>query len=195
MSMTGLCDDELIALTAQKDQQAFAVLADRYMPQALRFVAKLTGSRDLPDDIVQDVFFKIWVKAGSFKKRDGAQGNHVKAWIYRLLYNQTIDALRKNKRYVALPENYDEFFSADDHKESELHTLQYQQDVALGKAMDDLPHSQKAAVMMFYFDGLSQKDAAASMGISLSAFEALLFRARASLKTGCNRLLPEEPKV
>ncbi|GHU01094.1 RNA polymerase sigma factor [Alphaproteobacteria bacterium] len=171
-------ETELMELVAKGDRAAFAELMDLLMPRALRFVARLTGDAEEAEDIVQDVFIRVWVKAGKWRKQgDGS----AKSWIYRLLYNRTIDVLRRKKRMVLLPDGWD---VADEASPLAADALaeQEMQDSLMIRAMAGLPTQQKAAVQLFYYDGLSQKEAAASLGLSLSAFEALLFRAREGLK-------------
>lgn len=61
-----------------------------YYPRLVLFALKLTGSREESEEIVQDVFIKIWMKQGSL-----SINYSVKGFLFKSVFNASLDYLRK----------------------------------------------------------------------------------------------------
>ncbi len=62
-----------------------------------------------------------------------------------------------------------------------------EQEVMLEAIIQDLPERQKTALNLCFYEGLTNKDAAGVMGVSVKALESLLMRAKAGLRDALNR--------
>jgi RNA polymerase sigma-70 factor (ECF subfamily) len=82
-------DVELLSAVARGDRQAFAMLHRRYAPILLGFLARMLGSREEAEDVLQEVFVQIWMKAGEFDARKG----RVRSWLATLTRNRGLDRL------------------------------------------------------------------------------------------------------
>src|SRR3989344_2204659 len=88
-SLEDLTDQELIA-RAKDDPEMFGLLMDRYAEPLLRFIVRLTGwGTNEAEDILQETFIKTYRYLNSYDP-----GLKFSSWIYRIAYNQAIDALR-----------------------------------------------------------------------------------------------------
>ena len=86
-------DDQLGALVAQGDEQAFAELYQRYFRGLYDFTLRTLRDRDATTDVVQTTFVKAWTALRSPK---GVE--NVKAWLYAVARNLAIDELRRRQR-------------------------------------------------------------------------------------------------
>ncbi len=85
-------DAKLVAYFMSGDGDSFAALVDRHMPMVYKFVYRYAGNTDAANDIVQDVFIKVWK---NIKKFD-AQKNF-KTWLLTIAKNTALDAVKKKK--------------------------------------------------------------------------------------------------
>ncbi len=85
-------DAQLIAAFMKGDGDSFAALVDRYMPMVYKFIYRYAGNADAANDIVQDVFIKVWK---NIKKFD--QKKNFKTWLLTIAKNTALDAIKKKK--------------------------------------------------------------------------------------------------
>jgi len=85
-------DEELVLLTLE-DREVFAYIIDRYEKPLSRYIVRLMPSmRDSVEDILQEVFIKVYVNLRGF------EGNlKFSSWIYRITHNHVISLLRRQK--------------------------------------------------------------------------------------------------
>jgi RNA polymerase sigma-70 factor (ECF subfamily) len=92
MAHAGDDDAKLVAAFMKGDGESFAALVDRHMPMVYKFTYRYVGDTDAANDIVQDVFIKVWK---NIKKFD--TGKNFKTWLLTIAKNTALDALKKKK--------------------------------------------------------------------------------------------------
>jgi len=91
--------DESLVLRILANQDNFAYLIRRYEDKLLRYILRLSNfSREEAEDILQDVFLKVYLNLNDFDK-----SLKFSSWIYRIAHNQVINEFRKN---IARPQNH-----------------------------------------------------------------------------------------
>jgi RNA polymerase sigma-70 factor (ECF subfamily) len=85
-------DAQLIAAFIKGDGESFAALVDRHMPMVYKFVYRYVGDVDIANDVVQDVFIKVWK---NIKKFD--QKKNFKTWVLTIAKNTALDSIKKKK--------------------------------------------------------------------------------------------------
>jgi RNA polymerase sigma-70 factor, ECF subfamily len=85
-----LADADLISLAENDDPEAFATLYDRHSRSAFSLAYRMMGDRQAAEDLIQEVFLKIWRAAGSYRAERGS----VRTWILSMVRNRGIDQLR-----------------------------------------------------------------------------------------------------
>lgn len=85
-------DAKLIAAFLKGDSESFAALVDRYMPMVYKFTYRYAGDPDMTNDIVQDVFIKVWK---NIKKFDPER--NFKTWLLTIAKNTALDSVKKKK--------------------------------------------------------------------------------------------------
>ena len=89
-------DDELILEYRNKDESAFNLLIERYAKPLYGFAYRMTGKKELAEDIVSETCIKVWKKISSYS----VGNNTFKSWVFTIARNTTIDQLRKKKMPV-----------------------------------------------------------------------------------------------
>ena len=166
-------DHALMLRVVDGDTQAYQLLITKYLTLCVRFAERMLGSRQDAEDIAQETCLKLWRDPLSWK-----QQSRFSTWMYRVVYNACIDHKRKVIHFadVELAELYDTTVAADEV------VMEQQQSAYVRGLLQQLPHRQRAALILSYYEGVSNQDAADTLGIPVGAFQQLLFRARQNLK-------------
>lgn len=171
--MMAQTDNELMRRAGQGELPAYRQLVVRHLSRSVGFAQRMLGSRADAEDVVQDVFLKVWEQAPSWRPRAAFS-----TWLYRVLYNACLDHKRKVVPFAAV-----EMEQIEDSAPSPASQCEQSQQVRqVQKALAVLPERQRAALVLSYYDELSNQAAAEVMGVALGAFQQLLFRARQALR-------------
>ena len=169
----GKADEALMTLVQKGDHSAFSVLVHRHTQKFFNLAYRTLGNESDAEDVVQTCFTKLWQRPAIWKSGKGAKFT---TWFYRIVYNAAIDIRRRQRQSGELHENIpDKETDADDV------LIQKEKTGLLEKAIQSLPERQQAALNLFYYEQLPQKEAAEIMGVNIKAFESLLTRAKKAL--------------
>ena len=166
-------DSTLMRRVASGDARALEAIAERHSAMLFAIAWRMLGDAAEAEDVVQEAITRAWVKAGSWTPVGGGLGG----WLRRVATNLCIDRQRK-RAFVsgnAIPETADEAPAAD------VLIDEQRRAAAVAVAMQALPDRQRAAIVLTYYEGVSNAEAAAALGIGVKALESLLVRARQGL--------------
>jgi RNA polymerase sigma factor (sigma-70 family) len=167
-------DADLLARIGRQDPAAVRSLVARKLPRLLALATRMLGDRMEAEDVAQEVFVRIWKQASRWKEREA----RFDTWVHRVALNLCYDRLR-GRREDPHAESPDEVDPAA-LPEAALETRARDQRVR--EALAALPARQREALVLNYYQEMSNIDAAALMGISVDALESLLARARRNLR-------------
>ncbi|MGD8568413.1 MAG: RNA polymerase sigma factor [Gammaproteobacteria bacterium] len=170
-------DSQLMLAVAGGDKAAFTEIVTRHLNAMIQFAMRYVGHRADAEDAAQEAFIRMWNKAASWEP----QGFSVRSWMYRITYNLCIDELRK-RRPVTPIENEAMLPADDPSGEPDNELGQAQQQQAVSAALNQLPERQRTAIALCVYHGMSNRDAASVMDVSVEALESLLSRGRRTLK-------------
>lgn len=176
--MSQQSDDELMVQIAKGDQRAFGRLFERHSGKALGYACRLIGDRERAEDVAQEVWLKV-VKAA---ERYEGTGNFI-AWLYTLTRHTCLNMIRDQRRlFEALAsEGEPESFEIPDRRELEETIMKMAEVERVKREIDQLPDSQRLALVAWLTEDLSYDELAAHMSISVPSLKSLLFRARRNL--------------
>jgi RNA polymerase sigma-70 factor (ECF subfamily) len=167
-------DEALMELVAQGDVAAFTVLVERHTPRLYRVACRMLGNVQEAEDVVQDGFSKLWQSAPHWRPK----GCGLAAWLHRVVVNRCLDRLRQFRIVTTdVPTEI-----ADQSPSPERSLAIHRLGLAMEDAMGSLPGRHRAAIVLCYFEGLSNILAAQVLELNLKAMESLLFRARRGLR-------------
>lgn len=167
-------DAELLRAVAAGDRSAFDRLSRRHLDRAHGVALRMTGSRADAQDVVQDVFLRLWQRPDAWRPGQA----QFSTWLYRVVVNRCLDLKRRPKGTDL--DSVEEPQAPDANAEDSL--LDAERSRALDSAVNQLPERQRAAIVLTYTAGLRNAEAASAMDISVKAFEALLVRAKRELR-------------
>lgn len=166
-------DPALMRRVAAGDGRAMCEIAERHTPMLFALSWRMLGDAAEAEDVVQETITRCWTNAATWTPVGGGLGG----WLRRVATNFCLDRMRKVRRLSAepVPERPDEAPSADQLIDSERRRA------AVVAAMQALPDRQRAAIVLSYYEGVSNAEAAQILGIKVKALESLLVRARQGL--------------
>jgi len=151
----------------QTREEAFNQLLKKYQQKIYWHIRRLVVDHDDADDLVQDVFIKVWKNLNHF--RADAQ---LYTWLYRIATNECITFLNKKKQYQNISLNDD----TSSYLANTLTTSAYfngdQAQLKLQQALLTLPEKQRLVFNMKYFDDLKYEEISEILGTSIGALKA-----------------------
>jgi RNA polymerase sigma-70 factor, ECF subfamily len=164
-------DEDLMRLVVQRDERALGALYDRYIRLVYAVSLRITGDRETAEEVVQDVFQAIWQSAAGY--RPGAAS--VSSWMMGIARHRAIDATR-SKRERARSREYalDPGLPTGDDANPETEAGRSALRDAVREALGALPASQRQAVEMAYYGGLTRDEIAKATGEPLGTVKTRL---------------------
>ncbi|WP_213881417.1 RNA polymerase sigma factor [Pseudomonas sp. dw_358] len=170
-------DIELLARIGTHEAAAVREMVSRKLPRLLALAGRLLGDADEAKDVAQESFLKIWKHAASWR----AGPARFDTWLHRVVLNLCYDRLRGRKPLIALED--EEAGELVDTRPSPVEQLEASaMSERMAAALAALPDRQREAIVLQYYQELSNIEAAALMEISVDALESLLSRARRNLR-------------
>jgi RNA polymerase sigma-70 factor (ECF subfamily) len=185
--LEGGADISLLKAAANGDAVAFRALVDRHLKLATAIGRRMLRDQAEAEDVAQEAFLRLWRNAATLEIGDAG----VRPWLARVVSNLCIDRVRAGRNVSVVAEVPEQAEPARQGRGLEEQALARRVDLAL-KA---LPDRQRAALTLFHYEGMSQVEVGAALGVSDEAVESLLARARralkAALKDEWQALLPD----
>jgi RNA polymerase sigma-70 factor (ECF subfamily) len=161
-----LSDEQLMSrLAGPGVEAALSALYDRYNRTVYRVGLKILGERSLAEELVQDVFLKVWRSSHTF---DPSRGSF-STWLYRVTRSCAMDLYRKRASRVRQVSDGDLHIaatrdsSAGPQEVVDESWLSWRVSIALDVL--DVPH--KEVIHLAYFGGLSQREISERTGAPL----------------------------
>ncbi len=160
---TAPTDEDLLLAAAQGDQEAIGRLYDRHQGTMYGLAMRITNDAGLAQDVVQEAMLGVWRNASRF---DAGRAK-ARTWMLALVHHRAIDALRRRRASVALPE-------PDVPPPAALVVPDIWDDVvgrldaaAVRAALVRVPAAQREVLELAYFAGRTQQEIAVQVGIPL----------------------------
>ena len=164
-------DLTLIAAIATGDSQALEVLYDRYAPVVYRLALRILKSPEMAEDLVQEVFWRVWRRSGSFERERG----RVAQWLFGIAHNLCIDELRRlRSRPTPVYEDVDHPIIqqlVDEQMDVPAAAWATEQRRVIAEALHELPQAQRQAIELAYFSGMSHQEIATKLGRPLGTIK------------------------
>ena len=155
-----LNDEQLMQQISYRDLEAFRVLYDRYGDLVYSTALRIVRDVQLAQDMVQEIFLKIWRKPESYV----AERGRFATWLISIARNRAVDEIRSRKRRyrheTASPEQQGRELPASDQDDPALTAELADQRRLVLAALAELPPEQRRVIELAYFGGLTQQEIA-----------------------------------
>ncbi|HJW89672.1 MAG TPA: sigma-70 family RNA polymerase sigma factor [Anaerolineales bacterium] len=165
MNYSSLDDQVLMRMIAQTRAEALNELYIRYSRLVYSLAMHTLGDAAIAEEVTQDVFFRVWEKAGTYRAEQAKVGT----WLTSITRNRAIDMLRRREvRPEGHSLGWDELADnneppSDSHNSEEL-AAQAIQALRVRAAITRLPADQQRALSLAFFGGYSHSEIAEKLG-------------------------------
>jgi RNA polymerase sigma-70 factor, ECF subfamily len=157
------------------DEHILAEIYDALSPALYRYAFRLLGDRQSAEDVVGEAFQRLLLALRS----EGGPQQHLRAYLYRIAHNLAMDQRRREMRHGADVEFDGVSLPADDAARAAERRLAA---AKARQALWRLTADQRQVVMLKYFEGLSNEEAAAALNKPVGAVKSLQHRALQALR-------------
>ena len=173
-----ISNSELVRKSQLGDKAAFEKLVVRHQDLVFSLAYKLTGNREMANDVAQEAFIRAWKAIEKFRG-----DSTFSTWIYRITVNTAWTLRKKAKKHNTL--NIDDTYEPiviDEKKDPELVAINSDLSSVLINALDKIPIEQRIIVELKSIEGRSHKEIADYLDISVTAAKVRLHRAHQKLR-------------
>ncbi len=170
--------EDLLAATAEGDRGAFRELYDRCSAKLFGVILRILRNRHKSEDVLQDVFLKIWQKAGSYNP---AQGRPI-TWMATIARNRAIDIVRaaRPEQSVEEPGDEEEIFRLGGHDAEDVDVVELE---ALRFCLAEMKEDDRNYVLLAYYEGYSREELADRFASPVGTIKTRLRRGLLALRT------------
>ncbi len=179
-----LTDEQLLALIVRGENWALSEIYDRYTRLVFSLALKILNDRASAEEVVQQVFTKVWRSARDYRVERGK----FSTWVMSISQHQCIDELRRRRvRPVTQPGDEEllyELASDDDPAQAVQYTFEL---ARIREALQQIPAEQRIVIELAFWGGLTQQEIAVYCHSPLGTVKTRLRLGMQRLK----RLVPE----
>lgn len=169
-------EKELLSRISQGDEHAFGELFHIWKNKLYFFVYKISNSQQIAEDVVQEVFIKLWLNRGKLNSVD-----NFNAWLFRIAQNHLISGMRRMAvETTILADLQAKAPSQFENADETLLLKQLEQKIQ--EAVNNLPQRQKQIYTMARIEGLKQEEIANQLSLSISTIQNHMTEALKNIK-------------
>ena len=174
------------------DTEALRALVECHQHRVIGTVAKMLGDETDAEDIAQQVFIRVWKSAVRYEPTA-----KFTTWLFKITRNLVFNEIRRRKRHPT--QSLDRPFDDDDDRPMQMPDtaakapdatlLDEEMQAAIQKSIDELPETQRMAVILRRYDDISYEEIGEILELSVPAVKSVLFRARTELREKLRKYL------
>ncbi|NTU61220.1 MAG: RNA polymerase sigma factor [Caldiserica bacterium] len=175
---------EIAMKITKGDNEPFAGIVDEYKGFVFNFASQMSGSRELAQDLTQEIFLRVFSQLSKYKP-----DFPFKSWLGRVAYTTTLNYLRKKRETIAIESLAQEspFEVKDDTKLPEDVLLEKVTKESVTKAIASLKPDLRAVVVLCGIQGIEISQAAAMLDIPEGTVKSRFSRAKEDMKQAIMR--------
>ena len=176
--LKNLSDEQIVKNVRTKDKNLYAEIIHRYEKKLLRYALYLVNDEQLAADAVQEGFIKAYVNLHSFNAK-----MKFSSWLYRIVHNQAINLIHKNKQHVSIEEGLEidsEINLEDDLIKKELKTH-------LHDCINQMPILYKEPLTLYFLEEKSYEEISDILRLPIGTVGTRINRAKHLVKKLCQK--------
>ena len=182
--------DELFDQIKSGDQKALELLFSIYFSRLNDFARNVVKDDVISQDIVQDVFVKVWEKSAEI------ESINIEAYLFRLVRNRCIDYIKHLKvmnnrmQEIQISSKYEELYRIDFIGNEPYVLIEHELKLKIEKTIQNLPDRCREVFILSRINGLKNKEIAEKLNINIKNVERHLNRAMQSFRKNFSEELP-----
>ena len=177
----GLSDSDLVRIIIKKNPESYREIVKRYQRKLFVYLYHLTGNKEETEDILQNVFVKVYANLKKFKTQ-----KKFSSWIYRIAHNEAINHMKKRnqKKFVSWEDIAinKEKMQISSHEKSPLESwIKKELKKEMEMALEKLPAKYKEVLILRYFSEKSYEEMSEILKKPINTVGTLINRAKKKL--------------
>ncbi|GHB67264.1 RNA polymerase subunit sigma-24 [Psychrosphaera saromensis] len=176
-------DDLIVAQLKRGEQSALRKLYNIHGKRVYALSLRLSGDREIAEDITQEVFVQIWQKIHNFRG-----DSKFSTWLHSVASNVAISHMRKQKAW------WRSWFGSDEQNETELANIKTNDDLTnhdlsrsgLDKHIAKLPEQARIVFVLFAIEGWRHEEISKELNIAVGSSKSQYHRAKQLLQITIN---------
>ncbi|NVK25801.1 MAG: RNA polymerase sigma factor [Gammaproteobacteria bacterium] len=176
-------DDLLVAQLKRGQQSALKGIYDTHGKRIYALCFRLSGDKEIAEDICQEVFVQVWQKIHNFRG-----DSKFSTWLYSVASNVAISHLRKQKSW------WRSWFGSAEQNEAELENIEVNDEQTnhdlsrsgLDKHIANLPEQARMVFVLFAVEGWRHEEIGKKLNIAVGSSKAQYHRAKQLLQQALN---------
>jgi RNA polymerase sigma-70 factor (ECF subfamily) len=148
-------DSDLLHAVSRGDETALAAIYDRYRLILFGLILRILHDRQEAEDVLQEAFLQVWRRAADFDESRG----RVFTWLVTIARSRALDRLRASGARARLTDQAAQA-PADQVGDAAEDALKSETGTIVRQALAELPEEQRRALLLAYFEGLTQSEIA-----------------------------------
>jgi RNA polymerase sigma-70 factor (ECF subfamily) len=184
-----ISDAELMAGIKAGREECFRILIERHQLRVIGTITKMLGDETEAEDLAQQVFVRVWKSAKRY-----VPSAQFTTWLLTIARNLVFNEMRRRQRFkliaggVEFEEGIQPLKDLSALSPSQK-ILEWEMQEMIQAAIEQLPTSQRLALILRRYEEMPYEEIAQILGASLPAVKSMLFRAREELKRHLRRYL------
>ena len=168
----------LLSAVARADRDAFRELYGRTAPKLLAVIARILRDKAAAEDVLQDVYLRVWQNAGSYS----AETARPMTWLIAIARNRSLDVMRQRRDVLVPPaeDGTDWFATIPEARNREAELIDLDR---LRVCLSRLEETQRRCLLDAYYDGFSREELAGRYGRPVNTIKTWLHRSAGMLRS------------
>ena len=171
-----LKDEQIVEIVRTKDKELYVEIVLRYQAKLLRYARYLVQDKIKAAEAVQEAFIKAFINLNSFNPK-----MKFSSWIYRIVHNEVINVIKKNKRERPLLDNTD----FDSGKDLEIDITEKEIQERVSRCIDQMPAIYSEPLSLFYLEDKSYEEISDILRMPVGTVGTRINRAKVLMKKIC----------
>ncbi|MFY0651582.1 MAG: sigma-70 family RNA polymerase sigma factor [Cyclobacteriaceae bacterium] len=177
-------DFHYLNLVLEGDVSAYRWLIEKYKGPSFSLAIRILKNKEDAEDVVQEGFIRVYKSLRKFNRESSFA-----TWLYKIMYNQCIDRVRKKKVDLV------DLKHADQRTDNTYDQLENEnRDKIIGDIVNELPTEENAIIRLFYEHDKDMKEIGVITGLSHATVRKKISRSRNKIKHRLVEVLGEEAK-
>lgn len=176
-NLNSFTDEKLVDLVCKKDQEFYQEVVKRYQDKLLRYANFLVRDDHQAADVVQEAFIKAFINLRSFNTK-----KKFSSWIYRIVHNESINLLKKQKKIISLDNNswLKQTLKSKQNIEKEFEVKEAKK--ILLNNLNKIPLKYKSVLVLYYLEDKSYEEVSDILRIAVGTVGTRINRGKKILK-------------
>jgi RNA polymerase sigma-70 factor (ECF subfamily) len=182
LNLKSYSDEDLVEYVIKKEKEAYGELVKRYQEKLLRYANYLLQDEHMAEDVVQESFIKAFVNLKGFNTK-----RVFSSWIYRIVHNEAINKIRKDKRKISLDTNswIKETFHSGEDIEADF---EKEETVKMVRScIKKLSLNYRSPLTLYYLEGKSYEEISEILKMPINTVGTRIRRGKKRLAEICER--------